>query len=208
MAETSFLRKYDTIRERLNNMIRHLVNIRGFIIVAGLISSMAFAAEGSPSPTFWSTPEIQGYGKIHFLPDAAFKPEKNQHYKVVFALTKSGNNANVINPSLDHVARTVNLYVASGVPLSHLLFVVVASGDATSLALSREAYQKHFGVANPNTDLLEKLKRAGVKVTVCGQAVAEHHFDYSEIDKSVITSLSALTTITTLEQQGYSLMPL
>ncbi|MGC0825557.1 DsrE family protein [Pantoea agglomerans] len=185
-----------------------IANFRRLMVVAGLMCSMAAAAEVSPSPSFWSTPEIQGYGKIHFLPDSAFKPEKNQRYEIVFSLTKGSKNPDEINSSLDHVARTVNLYVASGVPLSHLFFVAVASGEATSLTLSREAYQKHFGVANPNTDLLKKLRRAGVKVAVCGQAVAEHQFDYSEIDRSVTTSLSALTTITTLEQQGYSLMPL
>ena len=49
---------------------------------------------------------------------------------------------------------------------------------------------------------------AGVTIAVCGQAAAEHHFDYDWIDSSVTISLSALTTITTLEQQGYGLMPM
>ncbi|CAM2156249.1 protein of unknown function [Pararobbsia alpina] len=43
---------------------------------------------------------------------------------------------------------------------------------------------------------------------MCGQAVAEHGYSYGSIDNSVTLALSALTTITTLEQQGYSLMPL
>lgn len=33
-----------------------------------------FATEPQEAPGFWSTPAIEGYGKIHYEPDAAFKP--------------------------------------------------------------------------------------------------------------------------------------
>ena len=45
-------------------------------------------------------------------------------------------------------------------------------------------------------------------VAVCGQAVAEHEFQYDWVDKAITLSLSALTTVTTLEHQGYSLLQL
>jgi hypothetical protein len=51
-------------------------------------------------------------------------------------------------------------------------------------------------------------KKAGVTIAVCGQALAEHHFQYDWINADVTLALSALTTIMTLEQQGYVLMPL
>lgn len=159
-------------------------------------------------PGFWTTPTIQGYGKIHSLPDAAYQPDKAATYKIVFALTKGSKTPADVNPSLDHVARTVNLYVASGVPLSQLKFVAVASGEATTLALNDDAYRSRYGSANPNLPLIAALRRAGVDIAVCGQAVAERQFAYSEVDKSVTTALSALTTITTLEHKGYSLMPM
>lgn len=63
-------------------------------------------------------------------------------------------------------------------------------------------------MANPNLPLIEALKKAGVTVSVCGQAVAEHHFDYGWIANDVTLALSGLTTVTTLESQGYVLMPL
>jgi intracellular sulfur oxidation DsrE/DsrF family protein len=47
-----------------------------------------------------------------------------------------------------------------------------------------------------------------VDVSVCGQAVAEHDFQYDWVDKSVTLALSGLTTVTTLEHQGYDLMPM
>jgi hypothetical protein len=40
------------------------------------------------------------------------------------------------------------------------------------------------------------------------QAVAEHDFQDDWVDKSVTLALSGLTTVTTLEHDGYVLMPL
>ena len=96
----------------------------------------------------------------------------------------------------------------TGVPLSKLKFVAVASGDATPLVLDDTHYQAQFGVPNPNLALIAALKKVGVTIAVCGQAVAEHHFEYDWVDSSVTLSLSALTTVTTLQQAGYVLMPL
>jgi intracellular sulfur oxidation DsrE/DsrF family protein len=157
---------------------------------------------------FWTTPKIQGYGNIHYLPDGAFKPQPGHTYKVVFAMTAAAEQADKVNPSLDHVARTVNLYVAAGVPLKKLKFVAVAYGAATPLALDDAHYRATHGVPNPNLPLIAQLKKAGVTIAVCGQAVAEHHFQYDWIDARVTLALSGLTTVTTLEQQGYVLMPL
>lgn len=173
-----------------------------------LTCSSVFAQQADPTPGFWTTPTIQNYGKMHYLPNGAYQPEKGTTYKIIFSLTKGAKTPADVNPALDHVARTVNLYVAAGVPVSHLKFVAVAYGEATPLALSDAAYQAKFGTANPNLPLIAALRHAGVDIAVCGQAVAEHHFEYSDVDNSVTTSLSGLTTITTLEHKGYTLMPM
>lgn len=168
----------------------------------------AFAQESDSSAGVWSTPAIQGFGRIHKMPDTAYKPDKSLSYKIVFALTKGPKTPGEINPSLDRVARTVNLYVASGVPLAHLKFVAVASGDATAIALNDVNYRAKFSTPNPNLPLVAALRRAGVDVAVCAQAVAEHEYQYGWIDSNVTMALSALTTVTVLQQQGYALMPL
>jgi DsrE/DsrF-like family. len=170
--------------------------------------SLALAQSDDAAPGFWRTPTIEHFGKIHMLPNAAYKPDRKATYKIVFAVTKGAKSAGDVNPALDHVARTVNLYVASGVPLSHLKFVAIVYGPATPLALNDDAYRAKFGVANPNLPLIRALRHHGVDVAVCAQAVAEHHFAYDTIARSVTTALSGLTTVTTLEHQGYDLMPL
>jgi intracellular sulfur oxidation DsrE/DsrF family protein len=157
---------------------------------------------------FWTTPTIEAFGKIHYLPHAAYQPQPDQVYKVVFNLTEGVKSPTEVNGGLWHVARAVNLYAAAGVPLDHLKFVAVASGAATPLILDDAHYRAAFHVPNPNLPLIEKLRAAGVDVAVCGQAVAEHNFQYEWVDKRVTLTLSALTTITTLENQGYGLVPM
>lgn len=183
--------------------------LKTFVATAVLAAaSLSVHAGTMDSPGFWTTPTVHDYGKMHFLPDSAFKPKPGHTYKVVFALTQGSTKPDQVSPALDHVARAVNLYVAAGVPLSKLKFVAVASGAATSLVLDDAHYRAQFGVPNPNLALIGELKKDGITIAVCGQAMAEHHFEYDWIDPSVTLSLSALTTVTTLQQEGYALMPL
>lgn len=169
--------------------------------VVALLSCATVAAQNAPAV-------ITAAGAYHPLPKAAYQPDPAATYKVVFSLTKGSDKPDQINPGLERVARTVNLYAASGVALDHLKFVAVASGAATDLVLDDEHYKAKFGTANPNLAAIAQLRKAGVDVAVCGQAMAEHHYPAEWASKDVTLSLSALTTITVLEQKGYALLPL
>lgn len=178
-------------------------------LLASLLAlSLLPAAAMADDAGFWQTPLITGAGKIHPLPQAAYQPDRNATYKVVFTMTMPSSKPDEVNPALERVARTVNLYVQSGVPVNHLKFVAVAAGPATAIALDDDAYKQKFGVANPNLPVIEQLRKNGIDIAVCGQAWAEHKFDYAWKDSHVTLALSLLTTVTTLEHQGYTLMPL
>lgn len=151
---------------------------------------------------------ITAAGAFHPLPHAAYQPDPAATYKVVFSVSKASDKPAQINAALDHVARAVNLYVSTGVPLDHLKFVAVVSGGATPIVLDDAHYKAQFGTANPNLAVIAQLRKAGVDVAVCGQAMAEHHYDDAWAAKGVTLTLSALTTITELQQRGYALMPL
>jgi intracellular sulfur oxidation DsrE/DsrF family protein len=174
------------------------------LLVLSLLPAAAMAGDNG----FWQTLTIAGAGKIHPLPQAAYQPDRAATYKAVFLLTMPSAKPGEINPALEHVARAVNLYVQSGVPLDHLKFVAVAVGPATPLALDNAQYRKQFGVDNPNLRVIAQLRKDGIDVAVCGQAWAEHKFDYSWKDASVTLALSGLTTVINLQQQGYALMQL
>lgn len=188
----------DTEETSMNPLIRTAAAVG-----LAFTSTLAFAGEG-----FWQTPVIQGAGQMHPLPHAAYQPNPDATYKVVFSMTRGSDDPAKVNPGLQRVARTVNLYANAGVPLDHLKFVAIVSGPATAIALDDAHYRKQYGVANPNLPVIRELRKDGIDVAVCGQAVAEHHYEYDWVSRDVTVALSALTTITELEQKGYALMPL
>src|SRR5712671_5493172 len=104
------------------------------VLSVGLYAAgAAYAEGGAGAPTdFWQTPTLTGVGKMHPLPNAAYQPQKAATYKIVFDVTKTGGKPGEVSPSLDQVARSVNLYASAGVPLDHLKFVAVLHGDATA----------------------------------------------------------------------------
>ncbi|MEI2267231.1 DsrE family protein [Erwinia sp. CGal63] len=168
--------------------------------------SQHFGSQQNDPDGFWTTPAIDGYGKIHFEPDAAYKPAAGDSNKVVFQITKAENGPKVPNLGLERVARVVNLYIASGVPQEQLKFVVSVTGDGTPAMLNNAEYKKIFGVDNPNLKLINELRAKGVDVSVCDQSVAFHHFQHDWIDNSVTHALSSPTTVATLENQGYAFL--
>lgn len=189
-----------------------LIAIIGGAVGAGVTQSGAlyqkvvnhFTAKPSDPDGFWSTPAVDGYGKIHYEPDAAFKPVAGLSNKIVFQITRSDGAMTDVNLGLERVARVVNLYVASGVPAEDLKFVVSVTGDATPAMLDNAHFKQFYGVDNPNLKLIGELDKLGVKVSVCDQSVAFHHYPNDWIDKSVVHALSSPTTVSTLENQGYA----
>jgi len=177
---------------------------RHLLVALALLACGSLAAADEPE---WSNPVIKGYGKIVSLPKAAMQPDKNSEYKVVFNLT-GGGDADKVNSSLDRVARTVNVFASAGVPPSHLHMIVVVHGPATPLVLDNAHYQEKFKVDNPNIALIEALEKSGVKVVVCGQALAANKIAHEWVNPQVEITLSAITDVIILEKAGYILFPL
>lgn len=177
-----------------------------YLFSCSLILFTCFSATQTLAGDMSRTPLITGYGKIHDAPDAAFQPDSRLHYKLVFKVSEAASNAADINPGLNEVARVINLYGRSGVPADQLDAVVAVNGGATPAMLDEQHYRKLFGAANPNLQLIKALNDAGVKVTLCSQALAWHHYDPRWVASPVIRTPSALTTLTTLQNQGYALL--
>ncbi|MDQ1213948.1 DsrE family protein [Pantoea anthophila] len=168
-------------------------------------------AENKTEPAdFWSTPAIEGYGKIHYVDTPAFKPGTTPGLsnKIVFQINRSEGDIRKPNLGLERVARVTNLYYAAGVPLDQLKFVVSINGDAVSSALNNAQFSKAYGVDNPNLKLISELKKAGVQVTICDQSVAFHQLERDWIDPMVTHTISSGTTVATLENSGYAFLML
>ncbi|MDE3055031.1 MAG: DsrE family protein [Gemmatimonadota bacterium] len=172
------------------------------LAAVAVASSTARAQQGAD---FWTKPAIKDYGPVHVWPQAVLRPDAKTTYKAVFDVTKAGPEDKV-NPSLDHIARTVNVFAAAGVPLTHLKFVVIIHGPATPAALSDQEFQAKFNRANPDAAVLAQLAKAGVQVLVCGNALGDFKYDPSMVNPGIKVALSAMSTLVILQDQGYAVM--
>ncbi|HET7321530.1 MAG TPA: DsrE family protein [Longimicrobiaceae bacterium] len=169
---------------------------------------LAAAALGLPGALHAQQPQfpvIQGHGGAIAIPDAAVQPRKDLEYKVVFDVTGGAPKPDEANPGLEHIARFLNVYALAGIPPQKLKLVAVLSGPATPAVLDDAHYRARFDVANPNLDLIDQLTKAGVKLYVCGQALAGMHLDPAWVDPDVTRALSALTVVPTYQMEGYAL---
>jgi len=178
---------------------RHLV----LPLAAALL--LAPPALAQQAPGFWTRPAIKEYGPVHVWPQAVVRPNAHATYKALFDVTQAGK-PDAVNPGLDHIARAVNVFAAAGVPLGHLKFAVIIHGPATPIVLGDKAFEAKFGHPNPNLAVLADLKKAGVQVMVCGNALADMSYTPDEVNPDIKVALSALSTLIIMQNEGYALL--
>lgn len=179
----------------------------GFAALFTLVGAgVGFAIPAHAAGIQWTYPAIAGFGSAHPLPHAGVQPSKHQMYKALFDVTKGFKNPSKPDAGLVHVARAVNVFVSAGVPLRHLKFIAIVHGPATWAILNNAAYKKKYGVNNPNIALIRALRKAGVHVDVCGQALADNNIAHSRVNKDVRIDLSALSTTVIYGDKGYAYM--
>jgi len=168
-----------------------------FIALAGCLSLMSSVSASASGPR---QAVIPGYGAITPVEGAAERPDRKLRYRVLFNVTKVAATPDKINPSLEKVARFLNLLGNDGVRPEQGDVVVIVHGPATPIVTEDRAYATKTGVAlNHNLALLKALKNAGVSVRVCSQALVGNKIDPATVEKSVETDVSALTMLATFE---------
>ncbi len=81
-------------------------------------------------------------------------------------------------------------------------------GEATKSVLADAVYKARFGAGtNPNLVVLEHLRKAGVEVFVCGQALAYKGFQESEVADGVTVALAAINVVINRQADGYAYVP-
>lgn len=178
------------------------LRLASFVVLAGA----SFAAPVHAASPKWVYPAIPGFGPTHPLPNAAVQPNKTTVYKAVFDVTSGIKDPSKPNPGLNHVARAVNVFASAGVPLSHLHFVAVLHGPSTPAVLDNAHYRAKYNVENPNIKLISELNKAGVKVEVCGQALADLDYEHAWVNKKVTITLSALSDLIIYGNRGYAFL--
>jgi intracellular sulfur oxidation DsrE/DsrF family protein/SAM-dependent methyltransferase len=150
-------------------------------------------------------PIIANYGGVAPLEAAAEQPRTGA--KVVFDAT-SDTKPGEVNKGLERVARLLNLYGAAGLKTADVKLAIVLHGEATKSVLTDAAYKSRFEIErNPNLPLVRELRKAGVEVFVCGQALSYKGFAQDEVADEITVAAAALTVIVNKQADGYAYAP-
>ncbi|MCR9294399.1 MAG: DsrE family protein [bacterium] len=153
-----------------------------------------------------SNPRIEKFGSVVQFPEAYQQPRKGS--RIVVDVTGSAE-ADVLNASVEKVARYVNIYAGAGNEPADVEIAIVLHGGATLTCLNDDAYAEEFGVAkNPNLECLHELHEQGVAIFVCGQSLAGKGKAAEDVAVFVDVAVSALTSLVNLQQDGYVYIPL
>lgn len=152
-------------------------------------------------------PRIAGYGAVAPLTGDETRAEPGLRYRLVFNVTKAAATPDKVNPSLDKVARLLNLLGRDNIRPAPGDIVVIVHGTATPIITSSSVYAARTKVAlNPNLELIAKLRGAGVTVAVCSQALHANRISTKELAPGVRVDLSAMTTLAALQLRGWALI--
>lgn len=168
----------------------------GLIVIPATLSSQTSALR------------ITGYGAIAPLGGGETRAEPGLRYRLLFNATKAAPIPAKVNPSLDKVARLLNLLGRDNIRPAPGDIVVIVHGAATPIVANSKVYAgKTKGKYNPNLDLIAKLRAAGVTVAVCSQALHANRISVRELAPGVRIDLSAMTTLAALQLRGWALIP-
>jgi intracellular sulfur oxidation DsrE/DsrF family protein len=166
------------------------------------------AAEPTSAPPKWIFPVVPGFGGVHPRADLPVRPDPKLDYKIFVDVASEDKDDQGRYDALDRLARLVNLMAYAKVPPEHVHIVALLDGRTGYASLTDDAYKNSFKTENPNLPVLHALKKAGVTMMVCGQALAMFDIPDGAIDPAVTITLSALTDNVVYGQKGYIFMRL
>lgn len=151
-------------------------------------------------------PVIKKFGTVTEVPFSVENPDPKMNYKIIVEVSSDNTKPEAVHEFFDKVAAVVNLHALGGVPANKLHVVMVIHGPAAQFVINNEEYKKKFNVDNPNVPLFKELKDAGVKIFVCGQSLNKRNIPKENVTPEVSPALSAITTLTTYQLKGYSIL--
>lgn len=150
-------------------------------------------------------PLIRNFGGVLPRPQAVEQPRANA--KVIFDVTADSKPTDV-NKGLERVARLLNLYGVAGLKPTDVKIAIVLHGEATKSVLKDADYKRRIEAdINPNLALIRDLQKAGVEISVCGQALNYKGFGDDEVAERIPIAAAALTVIVNKQTDGYAYLP-
>lgn len=148
-------------------------------------------------------PVVRDYGPVYDIPEPDLDTPLDLEWRALFEVARGAPEPGDLNPSIETVARFLNMHARAGVPVERLHAALVLHGTAGKDTLTHAAYRQRYGVDNPNLGLLQALAAAGVEIYLCGQTAAHRGLGRDELIAEVGVALSAMTAIGVLQDRGY-----
>lgn len=164
-----------------------------------MLCALSSSAQVNNAPV----PEADGFTVI---PGAKLAPDKKRIYRAIYDATKSAKETSQLLPALNMAGSELNALAVCHIPLANAKFVVVFHGAAINGILDNDHYKEKFGITNPNLNVLSELKKAGVKLFVCGQNLLAENIDPKIISPDITVASDALIVLMTYQNNGYALM--
>ncbi len=191
-------RKTDEVKDLLKE--NYMVVFENHPVPAGENSA---AVPVSPDLQF---PIISGFGGVVTVENGVEPPRAGM--KVVLDVTAEAKKPDEVNKGLDRAARLLNLYGVSGLTASDVRVTVVLHGEATMSVLTDAAWESRFQTAhNPNLPLIRSLRKAGVEVFVCGQALSYKKIAREEVSPEIPVAVAAMTVLLNRQTDGFAYVP-
>ncbi|MBP7779856.1 MAG: DsrE family protein [Acidobacteria bacterium] len=181
--------------------------MRPTLCVLALATFLAPGGAGAQTPAPSKGPIIADFGPVYAVPDPGLATPMLQELKLRFDVSETADDPKALSARLETAARFLNMHGKAGVSPERLKVAIVVHGTASKDVLSNDAYRKRHGIDNPNLPLLLALKKAGVRIYLCGQSAGSRGIAASEIAAPVEMALSAMTAHLVLNAEGYVLNP-
>ncbi len=151
-------------------------------------------------------PIIEDYGKVWEVASQDYQVQPNAEFKVVFDIMNSPNDLSQLNTSIETAARFLNMHGQNGVSSEQMKVALVVHNKASKDIITNEAYRKRYGVDNPNARMVSQLMEAGAEFIFCGQSSKSRDLPKEDTLDGVQLSLSAMTALVQLQNEGYRLI--
>lgn len=193
------------ILSNLNIFRNSILLMRKSILLSGFIFSF-FCSHTAIAQTKEAGPIIKEYGKVWKIENPDFVTDTSKEFKVVFDIMNSPESPTEINKSIETAARFLNMHSQAGVAKERLKVALVVHNKASKDIITNALYKERFGTKNPNTALVIELMDAGVEIVFCGQSSLSRNFPIEQTIEGVQLSLSAMTALIQLQNDGYQLI--
>lgn len=181
--------------------------IKNLPVLISLCMLFIFSESYAQAPAATGKP-ISNFGPTFPIENPDYKTSLSEEYKVVFDITQASEDPSDLNKSVEAVARFLNMHVEAGKPLNTMRVYIVMHGGAAQTLLKNEFYKEIYKTDNPNIPLYQALNEHGVQIILCGQtSIARNISEERRIPETQI-SLSAMTALIQLQNDGYRLIRL